>query len=339
MKRLICLTIIIIASLNISHADDFDKNGDRYDVFSKHLSEVLEKEYKLFKPECDLCACYLGIDPSYNNSQIGIRYSSFKYRNPGLPGEANLDHEGHGTEESNESYDNVEITGRYYFSPFVRVLLNAPYSMNTIDGKRIKDFGDVSLIGQYQVYNTDIDADTEFRQRLFAGGGVKLPTGAYNKSIVFGEVDPHYQPGTGSFDFLLSATYLARYQGKLGFNNDVIYTLNTANSNVYKFANKFNLTSTFFYQIETGKLTRMGGREWTFLPHAGTYLEYAGFDTQDGVEVDGTGGTTVFLTGGLDIYYNQFAVNFTYQHPVADNLNGTQPENERRFFIGAGYSF
>ena len=340
MKRILLIILISSAWATISQADDFDRDGDSYDAFSKHLSEELEKQYKMYKPECDLCACYLGIDPSYNSSQIGIRYSSFQYFTPGqTQTDPNLDHEEHGTEDSYESYNNVELTGRYYFSPQIRVLLNAPYSMNDINGKRIKDFGDISLIGQYQLYNTDIDAETDFRQRLFAGGGVKFPTGAYNKSIVFGEVDPHFQPGTGSFDFLLSTTYLARYKGKLGLSTDVIYTINTTNSNDYRFANKFNLTSTLFYLIEAGKQTRMGGKEWNFLPHAGMYLENAGYDTQNGVDVDGTGGTTVFLTGGMDVYYNQFTINFTYQQPVSDKLNGDQPENQRRFFIGAGYSF
>lgn len=345
MKKILIITILLFAG--IARADDFDRINDsqeKYSDFSRHLSEELAKQYKLYKgpsAECDLCACYLGIDPGYNNSQVGIRYSSYQFYTPGHPGESNpnLDHAGHGTEESHESYDNVELTARYYASPFVRIMLNVPYSLNDINGKKIKDFGDVSLIGQYQLYNTEIHEDTEFRQRIFLGGGIKLPTGAYNKSIVFGVVDPHIQPGTGSFDFLLSGTYVARYKGKLGWSTDLIYTLNTSNSNDYKFANKFNVTSTFFYLIETGKQTRMGGKEWAFLPHAGTYIEYAGRDSQNGNEVVGTGGTTVFATGGLDIYYNQFSVNFTYQHPVSENMDGDQPENTRRFFIGAGYSF
>jgi hypothetical protein len=334
--KIYLFTLIFIITTGIAKADDFDK----YNEFSKHLSEELAKEYKLFKPECDLCACYLGIDPSYNSSQIGIRYSSFQYFTPGqTETNPNLDHEEHSTEDSYENYDNFELTGRYYFSPQVRILLNAPYSMNDINGKRIRDFGDVSIIGQYQVFNTDIDADTELRHRIFVGGGIKLPTGAYNKSIVFGEVDPHFQPGTGSYDFILSGTYLARYKGKFGLSTDAIYTLNTTNSNDYRFSNKLNITSTLFYMFEAGKKTRMGGQEWTFLPHAGAYLEYAGKDTQNGVDVDGSGGTVLFLTGGLDVYYNQFTVNFTYQYPASENLNGDQPENQRRIFIGAGYSF
>jgi len=340
MKKILILTILLLGGF--ANADDFDGYDDKYSDFSRHLSEELAKEFKLYKGpsiECDLCACYLGIDPGYNNSQVGIRYSSFQYYTPGHPADPNLDHEGHGTEESHESYDNVELTLRYYTSPFVRIMLNVPYSLNDINGKKIKDFGDVSLIGQYQLYNTEIHEDTEFRQRVFVGGGMKFPTGAFNKSIVFGEVDPHFQPGTGSFDFLLSGTYLARYQGKLGWSTDVIYTLNTANKNDYRFANKFNVTSTFFYLIEAGKQTRMGGKEWNFLPHAGAYLESSGMDKQSGIDVNGTGGTTVFVTGGLDVYYNQFTINFTYQHPVSEKMNGEQPENSRRFYIGAGYSF
>ena len=333
MKSLIIILLALVIAGNV-HADD------KYGEFSKYLSKELEKQYKLFKPECDLCACYLGIDPSYNSSQISLRYSSFKYYSEGIPVESdpNVDHGETGTDPSTEYYNRVEVTGRYYMNPSVRFLINIPYSLNNIDGKRIKDFGDVSVIGQYQLYNTRVDTETDFRNSVFVGGGVKAPTGAYNKSIVYGEVEPHFQPGTGSFDFLLSGTYLVRYKSNLGLSTDVIYTINTTNSNEYRFSNRFNVTSTLFYIINAGKRTHTG-TEWTFLPHSGVYLESAGYDTQDGADVDDSGGSVLFATGGIDIYYNQFDISFTYQGPVSQSLNGDQPQNKYRFYIGAGYSF
>ncbi len=192
--------------------------------------------------------------------------------------------------------------------------------------------GDLKLMMQYQLYNSEITSDTRLWQRVFLGGGFKLPTGVYNKTLAVGVIEPHFQPGSGSYDILFSGNHIAQLmQVGLGISNDIVYTLNTENKNGYRFANRFNLTSTLFYDIKAGN--------FTLLPHGGIYYESAPADKLNGIAEASSGGKTLFGTGGLDVYYKDFSLDFTFQLPINDKLNGSQPENRRRFYLGLGYAF
>lgn len=328
MKKIFLAFAALLITANL-YADDKGKSSLYFEPIS------LKGKHQFFKKNCDLCACYLGIDPNYNMNTVGVRFSRFAYSRDAIApvSNPNLDHEGHGgTGEVKETYDNYELFGKYYINPALRISFNIPFSSNTIDGKSIKDISDMTFLAQYQLYNTEVDGDTKFRHRIFAGGGIKLPTGSYDKSLVPGVLDPHAQAGTGSFDFLLNTSYMAWLSG-VGFSTDIIYTVNTANKFDYLFANRLNVTSSFFYKMEKGHY-------WSFIPHAGVYLETAGNDKQNGAEVSGTSSNSFFATGGLDVYFRQLSVNFTYQHPVSQSFGASDhPENDNRYFIGLGYSF
>lgn len=304
--------------------------------FPKKLSDISQKA----DIGCDLCGCYMGLDPNFSMNQVGIRFHSFKFFMEGHqstgtaanPNEPQLDHGGHGSQSSTEYYNDMELYIRYYFSPKFRILFSIPFSSNEINSKKLNGVGDARTIVQYQLYNTNMTGKTNFWQRIFLGGGLKMPTGVYNKTLTYGVVEPHFQPGTGSFDFLTNALYLAKLEKiGIGWRNDIVYTINTTNSNGYRFANRFNLTSRLTYEINT--------KTFTFLPHAGVYLETSGYDTQDGKDQDDTGGNVLFGTGGLDVYYDVFSLDFSYQFVLNEKLNGEQPGNEYRMYLGLGFAF
>ncbi len=234
--------------------------------------------------------------------------------------------------ETTEYYNNVELYGRIYLSPKTRILFGIPFSFNEIDSKRLNGMGDMRVLGQYNVYNTDIDGKTNFWQRIFLGGGMKLPTGVYNKQLIYGVTEPHFQPGTGSFDFLFTGLWIAKLQKVgLGWRNDLVYTVNTTNKNDYKFANRFNWASTFSYDIPTESVN--------FLPFAGIYLETANPDKQNGENEPGSGGTVVMGTMGAGITYEMLSMDLDFELPISQNFIGIQPQNDYRFFVSMGYSF
>lgn len=315
----------------------FDAHAEcKHIKFPKKLSDISDRS----DIGCDLCGCYMGLDPNFDLNQAGIRITSYKFisdhhstsSGSQSQNEPLLDHGGHEANSSAEYYNDLELYFRYYITPKFRLFFSIPFSSNDINGKKLNGTGDAKLISQYQVYATSITGKTNFWQRIFLGGGVKLPTGVYNKTIVTGQLDPHIQPGTGSFDFILNGLYISKFEKSgIGWRNDVIYTVNTENSNGYRFANRFNLTSTFTYDIMA--------KDWTFLPHAGVYIETTAMDKQDGNNVKDTGGNAFFGTGGLDIYYNEFSFDFNFKFILDDNLNGDQPANDYRMFFGLGYAF
>mgnify|MGYP006872391473 CR=1 FL=1 len=283
---------------------------------------------------CDLCGCFFGIEPNFAQNSVGVRYSYFKFYSPAHnePVNPNLDHEGHTGVEETEIYSKVELFAKYNATPKLRFLLTLPYKFIDINGKQIKDFGDASLLAQYQIYATppSLKEESQYRQRVYVGAGLKVPTGAFNKQLEYGITEPHFQPGTGAFDFLVSTSYFSKYKD-FGFNADASYSIATKNKNEYKFGNRLNVTSSLFYQVETGQTG--------LLPHAGIYLEAAEHDKLNEVEDPNSGGSVLFITGGIDVYYSSFSLNFTYQHPINDRLFGSQTPNKFRAVASLSYYF
>ncbi|MDQ3194514.1 MAG: hypothetical protein M3P82_05895 [Bacteroidota bacterium] len=329
MKKI--LLTLIVFTFFISAAGAANSPGHIHIKKPLKLSDIND----ITDTQCDLCGCYMGLDPNFASNQVGIRVSSIKFftkgDHAGTTGE-NMDHPDDGSVSSTEYYNDLEFYFRYYISPKFRVLFSIPFGSNEKNGKKLNGIGDAKLIAQYQVYNSPITGKTNFWQRLFLGGGFNIPTGIYNKQLTFGVVEPHFQPGTGSFDLIVAALHLAKLEKTgIGWRNDIIYTLNGKNKNQYSFGNRFNWTSTLFYEVPAMSLT--------FLPHAGVYFETAKQDKLNGQPVNSSGGDILFGTGGLDVYYEEFSLDFNYQFPLSEKFIGEQPKNKYRFYLGLGYSF
>ncbi|MEZ4688789.1 MAG: hypothetical protein R3A12_00860 [Ignavibacteria bacterium] len=95
--------------------------------------------------------------------------------------------------------------GRIYIDPKTRILFGIPFSINEIDNKTLNGMGDMRILGQYNIYNADINGETNFWQRLFLGGGFKLPTGVYNKQLTYGVAERIFSR-VRSFDFSFYGT-------------------------------------------------------------------------------------------------------------------------------------
>lgn len=327
MKKLI-LILAIFATTMVLKAE----GNPRDDYLKKHLklSDLRDKS----QTECDLCGCYMGLEPNFSQNQIGIRYQTLKFHADAKPVVSNplVDHQESGETESNEYYNNIEIYGRIYLSPKARILFGIPFKFNEFNTKKINGVGDMRVLGQYSVFTTPITGMTKFWQRIFLGGGLKLPTGVYNKQLTYGVTEPHFQPGTGSLDIIMTGLYMAKLEKVgLGWRNDIAYTVTTKNKNEYQFANRFNLASTLTYDINSSSMD--------YVPHAGVYYETANADKQNGVNAPGSGGYAFFATGGVDFYYKVLSLDFLYEWPLSQNLFDNQPENQYRFYVSAGYAF
>ncbi len=178
MKKLLFI-IIFLSFITSAHSKDNDelkllKNP-------KDLSDIVS----ISDIGCDLCGCYMGIDPNYHLNLVGFRFHTFKFVTEAHTSESLIqtDHPDHTGTQSTEYYNNLELFGRYYITPKIKVLFSIPFSRNNIDGKMLNGFGDAKLLAQYQIYNTDMNGKTKYWQRIFLGGGIKLPTGVYNKSL------------------------------------------------------------------------------------------------------------------------------------------------------------
>ncbi len=320
MRKIILTLILVFAFANLK-ADDF--NLKLKDINSPKLTLS-----KITAVPCDLCGCYLGIDPNYNLSTAGFRYRYRGFTGVSNIASVNVDHESPAGQK--EKYNTYEIWGRYYITPKLQLSASLPLGNNNIGGERFSGLGDLNVQLQYHIFNTNLQANTKFRNRLFLGGGIKFPTGKYNEKSSDGDIEPHFQAGTGSFDYILLATYLAK-MNKVGLSTDVVYKMNTKNSNDYKFGNEFNLDASLFYEIVTKGVV--------FLPNAGVYFEQAPEGEMSGVPDPSSGGNVLFGSFGIDLSISKITLKLSYQAPISQKLNGGQPENDGRFISGFGFSF
>lgn len=282
---------------------------------------------------CDLCGCYMGVQPQLEKNAIGLRwrYRYFSGNVPHIHGNGEV-HE-HESSMSYDHYNTLDLYGRWYPHKRVQLFALVPYVANSLEGsgtiEKYRGLGDVMFLAQYSLLSkTNIEKDVV--QQLFAGGGVKLPTGKYNVKASNGELEPHSQAGTGSFDFLVTANYLLRRK-KIGLNAEAAYRISTENNLDFQFANRFNMATHLFYW---GKI-----KDVSIMPHVGYYFETAGLDQLNGRDYLNTGGTIVFGSAGIETYLGKFKLSYTFQLPLYESLIGYQVNNKMRMISGIAYYF
>ena len=265
---------------------------------------------------CDVCGCslgsnYFGILPQFDKHFIGVRwhYSAFSAR---------MNHESQflDDEYSNDSYHQLELWGRFYLTPRIQLFASVPYSVNYMRGSHQEvtaaGLGDVSILANYTLVNTGEDVGNPWRHTLLMGGGVKLPTGKYQQEDEGTLVNPNFQLGTGSTDFVLNAVYTIRFNN-VGLNLGTTKQFNTENPEAYRFGSQWNASAQLFYWRQL--------QAWSFLPHVGTYYEAATMHTDQGIRQVNTGGRALFAEAGLDIYYRSITLGFTYKSPLQQHMN------------------
>ncbi len=319
MKNIVLIIILIFITNSLFSDDGFRLNLHYYNT------EAALKYKTLPKNTCDLCGCYMGINGEDKN-ELGLRYRLRVFNGP---------HVNTGDPEAmskiKEYYNTAELYGRYFISPKLQISFSLPYAVNRVETGTITGLGDLLILSKYLVMGkTGYQPGTNFNDRLFIGGGFKIPTGSYNKSID-GEVEPHFQTGTGSYDFIFLGTYIARFR-RFGLNSDIVYKINTQNSNAYRFANRFNFSTTILYILPAGMNSSL-------VPNAGVYFEQANPDKINGADDDGSGGKVLFVTAGLNLNIKKIILSFDYQKPVYENLIGYQPKNDFRFISSIGYNW
>lgn len=283
---------------------------------------------------CDLCGCYMGVQPQVENNAIGLRwrYRFFSGNVPHFHGDG-IAHHHDDQEPSRDHYHTLDLYTRYYPHPKVQLYANVPYVSNVLyEGDKFKTFqgiGDAMLIAQYRLLFKD-DMEKNRALLLFAGGGIKLPTGSYNKPENNGEIEPHSQTGTGSIDYLINATFTSRRK-KVGISADASYKINGTNKNGFRFADRFNASAHGFYWMKRDNLS--------FVPNAGFYFETAEMDQFNERDYLNTGGAILFGSVGFDFFIKKLKVSFTGQLPAYEHLTGYQLNNKFRIISGVAYHF
>lgn len=191
--------------------------------------------------------------------------------------------------------------------------------------------GDVMLLGRYQLFQRHAIATTFLTAVQL---GVRFPTGSSAAKNDQGEyLDVHLQPGTGAFNFLfgLSANYIKERIGLVADGLFSIPTEGTVGDQTYQFGNALNYDASFRYRFTSFESSV------SFFGAVGIAGEYRGKEKQNGVELDDTGGHTVYFAPGIQLNYQRVLFEVSYWQPVVHHLNGIQLGETVKTYAGISF--
>lgn len=273
---------------------------------------------------CDICGCgvsnyHFGILPQFQKNFIGVRY---RYRSYVSKLES-----GHLAPYSHETFQSTELWARFYPAKRIQAFVFVPYNFNERrEGEEttyLKGLGDMVISANYNIFNT-YDSSAALKQTLLVGAGVKLPTGRFREIKDGLTINQNFQLGTGSVDLLFNLIYTIRYK-RAGLNAELTYNVNTENKDEYRFGNTSRSGLTAFFIPKTGAVTLM--------PNVGYSLETFKDNSQYGQEFPDTGGWATLYNAGMESYYKNFAVGFSYSHPAKQELFNENVKANDRFSV------
>lgn len=191
-----------------------------------------------------------------------------------------------------------------------------------------RGLGDVMAFGRYTFLHDDGPGYT-LRSAWFAG--TTAPTGEDNAQDTLGRLPPPLQLGSGGWNPLAGVT--VTYQTlDYEFDSAASYQRNTE-ANGFKFGDVAELDASLQYRL----LPRRLG---TGLPHFLYGVLEANLIHQDknrsqGVTDPDSGGTTLFLSPGLQYVTPRWVWEASVQVPVIQNLNGSALKNN--YILWAGF--
>lgn len=283
----------------------------------------------LLEDDCDACGCSanggsMGFSSVFNNNFVGVRYFYQSY--------TSRDGIFNNSPWVDESFNTVQAWARIPVTRRIQISALVPYHFHmrerSTGDENIEGLGDITVLAMYNVYETSTDS-TVFTHKLQAGGGVKAPTGKFNAENNKGSVNPGFQLGTGSWDYLLAVEYVIK-RNKLGFNAMGNYTFKTENEKLYQFGNQLNYGGTFFYLVERQSLK--------MVPQLGIAGEVFESNRQYKQIVPDSSGDIVFGKVGFEAGRNNLSIGANVLLPISQNLSNGKVESNYRWSVNINYS-
>ena len=206
----------------------------------------------------------------------------------------------------------------------------------TIGGTRVtrssEGFGDLSVFARYTFFKQNARGYTF---RIAAFGGVKAPTGDDNESDTLGRLPIPLQSGTGSWDGF--GGVVATYQ-TLAFQVDAqeSYTAKSE-ANDFEGGDEARLEGSFQYRLLPRTLGK--GTPGFLYGVLEANLIYRDENRAFGSPDRNSGGTSIFLSPGLQYVTKRYILEGSVQLPVSQSLNGDALENDYVARVGFRWNF
>ena len=198
--------------------------------------------------------------------------------------------------------------------------------------RRATGFGDLTVFGRYTVHQKDQPGRT-FRVAPFFG--VKAPSGEDDETDALGRLPSSIQVGSGSWDPFVGvvATHQTlRYQVDSQFS----YRANNKANNLDA-GDVMRLDGSLQYRLRPRELT--GGVPGFLYGVIEANLIHRDKNRVFGSTDPNSGGTTLFLTPGVQYITKRWIVEGAVQIPVSQDLNGTALENDYIARVSGRFNF
>lgn len=285
---------------------------------------------------CSVCGCsasnqYLGILPNSKSSFAGVQYQYREFQS------THETIEGASPEISKDYYHTVQLWGRYNLFRNLQLFAFVPYVYNErVENSvysRNAGLGDVTVLANYRILGANCTGK-KWQHNLLAGGGIKLPTGKYDRNdIKHNEGLPNIQPGTASFDFILNTNYTLQ-RNNTGINADVSYVITTPNKDQYKFGNRLSAGLLAFHNFAAGQLK--------LIPQAGGRYERNELDYSNyyySVKNTYSGGNQLFASAGLQAFRNNIGAQAMLHIPLSQNYSDGMVKSKYKTELGIYFLF
>jgi hypothetical protein len=179
-----------------------------------------------------------------------------------------------------------------------------------------------------------ISTGSEAMTIISLSGGVKLPTGRTDFMHDGEYLDSHLQPGSGSTDIVLGTSILWTLD-RTTFVTNILGSFPGTGARGHRFGNYINADLTGRYRIIASE-----DNFSTLAVTLGLSGELRAQETQDGVLLDDSGGSVLYLSPGVQWTVSEkISLEASYHLPVYHYLGGTQLGESYRIMGGAQYLF
>ena len=254
---------------------------------------------------------------------IGIRYIGQQYRSrDGIFNDSPWITENFNTMQV---WGNVPITKR----AILNVIMPYQHHNRVLPDQteqKINGLGDISVLAFYDLLKRTPDSIISITPEHYfqIGAGVKAPTGKYDRANNTGSVNPSFQVGNGSWDYIAAMNYGFTYRN-WGISTLLNYTFKTENPKQYQFGNQLNYGINAFktYYISDLALTPIFGI-------AGEHFEA---NKEYGEAVPNTKGSVFLGKVSLEASYNRIALGLAGMVPISQQLNNNKVELKHRLSV------
>lgn len=258
-----------------------------------------------------------------------------------------------------ESMDMTRVTlsGSYAATERLRLFLSVPWVINSMTMRmymppmgmmpgrwmrmtmdEVSGLGDVTVSGLYRVYQ---DRDIMPLTVLSAGVGLKTPTGSSSVDENGRRIHAHMQPGTGSWDPILSLVFVKMLSSEFLVRADAAYQITTENNLGYEFGDTLAVNGHLDYNALDFMNLSLGLNYFHSEQADDREDNYNGNSSRRLTDFTGyTGEDSVWVNPSVQfIPFENASIDLGVQVPLYYHVGGIQQVTDYRVLAGISYAF